>query len=312
MVTALKQENPPVKAEGQEAEVSDDDYVNDYSEMNSKRRRRETRQTASQTATTPILKGKYFIEDKVCTWDGKWGMGANGHINGVTSEFRYTMPIPAGSAIPTGPQSGYYNGFFWMKVTPPKRIPENDLHIEFVQEGSIYRVSGSGENRLGAFSLSGSYNPETMDMVCTKLYTPVLPVGRSTRSRYHDGAEPEREYRCAPRQATPSFLRENVDVPPGLNEDMKMCYKSLKRLIVGFGGATEAQNHKWAGPFLQPVDPVAMNIPDYLEIIKEPMDFSTIQKNIEERAIVTRDDFAAAVRLVFDNAFKYNKPGDDV
>ena len=82
--------------------------------------------------------------------------------------------------------------------------------------------------------------------------------------------------------------------------------------MVGFGGATEAQKLKWAGPFLQPVDPVAMNIPDYLEIIKEPMDFSTIQKNIEERAIVTRDDFAAAVRLVFDNAFKYNKPGDDV
>ena len=148
MVTALKQEIPPAKAEGQEAEVSDDDYVNDYSEMNSKRRRRETRQSASQAATTPILKGKYFIEDKVCTWDGKWGMGANGHINGVTSEFRYTMPIPAGSAMPTGPQSGYYNGFFWMKVTPPKRIPENDLHIEFVQEGSIYRVSGSGENLL--------------------------------------------------------------------------------------------------------------------------------------------------------------------
>ena len=104
----------------------------------------------------------------------------------------------------------------------------------------MYRVSGSGENRLGAFSLSGTYNPETMDMVCTKVYTPVLPAGRATRSRYHDGAEPEREYRCAPRQATPSFLRENVDVPPGLNEDMKMCYKSLKRLMVTQTQAREA------------------------------------------------------------------------
>lgn len=50
----------------------------------------------------------------------------------------------AGTVNPTGPQSGYYSGFFWMKVTPPKRIAENDLHIEFVQEGSVYRVSGSG------------------------------------------------------------------------------------------------------------------------------------------------------------------------
>ena len=91
-------------------------------------------------------------------------------------------------------------------------------------------------------------------------------------------------------------------MPSTVAAGMENCFRLHVKLM----------NHKWAGPFLQPVDPVAMNIPDYLEIIKEPMDFSTIQKNIEERAIVTRDDFAAAVRLVFDNAFKYNKPGDDV
>ena len=52
-----------------------------------------------------------------------------------------------------------------------------------------------------------------------------------SRGGYADSA-PEREYRGHPRQATPSFLRESVDLPPGLNEDMKMCYKSLKRLMV--------------------------------------------------------------------------------
>lgn len=55
-----------------------------------------------------------------------------------------------------------------------------------------------------------------------------------------------------------------------------------------------------------------MNIPDYFDIIKQPMDLGTIQKNIEQHVILSRDDFAAAVRLVFDNALKYNKPGDDV
>lgn len=105
-----------------------------------------------------------------------------------------------------------------------------------------------------------------------------------------------------PRQATPSFLRESVNVPAGLNEDMKMCYKSLKRLM----------NHKWAGPFLQPVDPVAMGIPDYPDIVKNPMDFSTIQQNIENHVLQTREDFAASVRLVFSNALLYNKPQDDV
>lgn len=142
-----------------------------------------------QPVATPILKGQYSIEDKVCIWDGKWGMGSNGHINGVTSEFRYTMPIPAGTVNPTGPQSGYYSGFFWMKVTPPKRIAENDLHIEFVQEGSVYRVSGSGENRAGRLLAEWDLQPRDDGHGLHQGLHAVLPAGRATRSRYHDGAE---------------------------------------------------------------------------------------------------------------------------
>ena len=45
----------------------------------------------------------------------------------------------------------------------------------------------------------------------------------SRRGTNEEGGE--REYHTRPREATPSFLRESIDVPPGLNEDMKMCYK---------------------------------------------------------------------------------------
>ena len=72
------------------------------------------------------------------------------------------------------------------------------------------------------------------------------------------------------------------------------------------------QNHKWAGPFLRPVDPVALNIPDYFDIIKQPMDLGTIQKNIENHILTSKEEFAAAVQLVFSNAVLYNKPQDDV
>ena len=72
------------------------------------------------------------------------------------------------------------------------------------------------------------------------------------------------------------------------------------------------QNHKWAGPFLRPVDPVALNIPDYFSIIKQPMDLGTIQKNIENHILTSKEEFAAAVQLVFSNAVLYNKPQDDV
>jgi hypothetical protein len=35
--------------------------------------------------------------------------------------------------------------------------------------------------------------------------------------------------------------------------------------------------HPNAWPFNQPVDPVALNIPDYLDVVKQPMDLGTIK-----------------------------------
>lgn len=41
----------------------------------------------------------------------------------------------------------------------------------------------------------------------------------------------------------------------------------------------EIRSHKFAGPFNQPVDPIALNIPDYPLKIKKPMDLGTILVN---------------------------------
>jgi CREB-binding protein len=71
-------------------------------------------------------------------------------------------------------------------------------------------------------------------------------------------------------------------------------------------------HHKWAKPFMQPVDPVALHIPDYFDIIKNPMDFGTIQKRLLGGTIQTEAEYLSLVRLVFDNAILYNKATDDV
>ena len=77
-----------------------------------------------------------------------------------------------------------------------------------------------------------------------------------------------------------------------------------------------------AFPFLEKVDPIALDIPDYLDIISHPMDFGTIFKRLEpedehgvplETTYYTDSDpskFANDVRLVFANAFTYNKPSE--
>ena len=57
--------------------------------------------------------------------------------------------------------------------------------------------------------------------------------------------------------------------------------------------------------FNEPVDPEGMGIPNYREIIKRPMDLSTVAQKLEDGHYVGLEDFALDVRLVFDNAMTF-------
>lgn len=67
-----------------------------------------------------------------------------------------------------------------------------------------------------------------------------------------------------------------------------------------------------AEPFRDPVDPVAHNVPDYLNVIQEPMDLGTIDRRLRQRGIkpglpyTNIDEVVRDVRLVFKNCYTYN------
>ncbi|GLU03598.1 hypothetical protein SLE2022_207880 [Rubroshorea leprosula] len=66
-------------------------------------------------------------------------------------------------------------------------------------------------------------------------------------------------------------------------------------------------DHVDAWPFKEPVD--ARDVPDYYDIIKDPMDLKTISKRVEsEQYYVTLDMFIADVKRMFANARIYNSP----
>eukprot|EP00210_Caulerpa_lentillifera_P008422 g8034.t1 len=79
------------------------------------------------------------------------------------------------------------------------------------------------------------------------------------------------------------------------------------------------KKHRYAWPFLQPVDAVALNIPDYHDVIKRPIDLGTISRKLDHdqrkgryRDYKTPFEFRDDVRLVWTNCRTYNKPGQDV
>ncbi|KAH9603791.1 hypothetical protein KSS87_018817 [Heliosperma pusillum] len=83
---------------------------------------------------------------------------------------------------------------------------------------------------------------------------------------------------------------------------MKMCSELLNRLLT----------HKFGWVFKEPVDTVKLNIPDYFNVIKHPMDFTTIKTRLAGSEYTSPLGFAADVRLVFSNAMTYNPPKNDV
>ncbi|CAM9160177.1 unnamed protein product, partial [Ectocarpus fasciculatus] len=61
-----------------------------------------------------------------------------------------------------------------------------------------------------------------------------------------------------------------------------------------------------AYPFLLPVDHVALRIPDYPKIVKEPMDLGTIKGKLKAKLYPTLFEFAEDMRLTFNNSILYN------
>lgn len=65
-------------------------------------------------------------------------------------------------------------------------------------------------------------------------------------------------------------------------------------------------------PFLSPVDPVALNIPHYHNIIKKPMDLQTIDQKLHAGDYTTSKDFHSDFLLMLQNCYKFNPDGDAV
>ncbi|XP_019854901.1 PREDICTED: uncharacterized protein LOC100636542 [Amphimedon queenslandica] len=60
-------------------------------------------------------------------------------------------------------------------------------------------------------------------------------------------------------------------------------------------------------PFRQPVNPIDLGIPDYFDVIKNPIDLSVIRMKLESGSYSDPWQFCDDMQLMFDNAWTYNK-----
>ncbi|XP_069560081.1 bromodomain testis-specific protein isoform X6 [Brachyistius frenatus] len=104
-----------------------------------------------------------------------------------------------------------------------------------------------------------------------------------------------------PNKELPVFEEKKVR----LSEQLGFCNNILKEML-------SKRHSTCAWPFYTPVDAAALGLRDYHEIIKQPMDLSTIRKKMDQREYANAKGFAADVRLMFSNCYKYNPPSHEV
>ncbi len=104
----------------------------------------------------------------------------------------------------------------------------------------------------------------------------------------------------------PEYAPQHSSKPKGrLTEALKACNEILKELF-------SKKHAGYAWPFYKPVDTSVPNLADYRKIIKTPMDLGTIKTKMESRDYASAAEFAADVRLIFTNCYKYNPSDHEV
>ncbi|GFV90964.1 bromodomain-containing protein 4 [Trichonephila clavipes] len=139
------------------------------------------------------------------------------------------------------------------------------------------------------------------------VYEPVAPPDKVPKisTRRESGRpikKPSKDLPEAPVVIEPhnSKLKKNK-----MSEQMKYCHAVIKDLFAKKHGG-------YAWPFYKPVDVKLLNLHDYHDIIKTPMDLGTVKTKLEESMYKTPEEFAADVRLIFTNCYKYNPPNHEV
>lgn len=115
--------------------------------------------------------------------------------------------------------------------------------------------------------------------------------------------------------------RPKRPIHPPKNKDLEYGAKGLKKKKLlpeirfceyVLDELKKPKHHAFNQHFLAPVDPIALSIPNYFNIIKKPMDLETITTKLYNGEYKTTKDFEGDINLMIKNCFKFNPENDPV
>lgn len=129
-----------------------------------------------------------------------------------------------------------------------------------------------------------------------------VPIIRRDSTK-HDGDRPKRPIH-PPKSKDLGFQAKNLKKKK-LHPDFKFCDDVLTEI-------KKQRYYPWNQYFLEPVDPVALNIPNYHKVIKQPMDLYTMTEKLHNGEYESPKAFEADFNLMLKNCFKFNPEGHAV
>lgn len=87
--------------------------------------------------------------------------------------------------------------------------------------------------------------------------------------------------------------------------ELRFCEEMLKELMAPKNWSA----NQW---FMEPVDPVALNIPNYHSVVKQPMDLGTMKGKLDHGEYESAKDFKSDFGLIVRNCVKFNTENNPV
>ncbi|XP_030647146.1 bromodomain-containing protein 3b isoform X2 [Chanos chanos] len=160
-----------------------------------------------------------------------------------------------------------------------------------VKKKGVKRKADTTTPTTCAITASRSESPAMMDSKHAKVISRRESTGRPIKPPKKDLEDGE--------------VTQHAGKKGKLTDHLKYCDTILKEML-------SKKHAAYAWPFYKPVDAEALELHDYHEIIKQPMDLSTVKKKMDSREYQDAQSFAADVRLMFSNCYKYNPPDHEV
>ncbi|KAK0704218.1 hypothetical protein B0T21DRAFT_377776 [Apiosordaria backusii] len=182
--------------------------------------------------------------------------------------------------------------------------PENDSPFD-ERAGSAPAVPApAAEKRRDAEGGQEGGRPAKKQRVSEAAINASSPVvtqtasGRKMVTKATPSSGPKTSSKPGPKRRTSGAANANQQF--STNKKLNFCADLLARMLSGPGFWTRV-----VGPFKDPVDPQRDGVPDYFNVIKKPMDLTTMKNKMDNKEYNDEQEFLADMNQIFANCYEY-------